>query len=254
MKMVIIEDEPLASERLQLLLKQYDSTAQLSASLESVEESVEWFEDNPAPDLVFADIQLSDGSVFDFFGRVKKNVPVIFTTAYDKYALEAFKLMSVGYLLKPVTLDALSSAIDKLKLLRAQPQPPAINYNELIKLIQQKPANYKSRFTGKCGDKLFFVETKNISMFRADNKIVSIISSDNNRYIVDHTLEQLEQMLDPDCWFRINRSMIVNISAISQVKPYERNRLQVILKNISKSIAAIVSRERIGDFRRWAEN
>jgi two-component system response regulator LytT len=254
MKMVIIEDEPLASERLQLLLKQYDSTAQLSASLESVEESVQWFAGNPSPDLVFADIQLSDGSVFDFFGRVKKNVPVIFTTAYDKYALEAFKLLSVGYLLKPVTLDALTAAINKLKLLQTQPQPPVFNYNELIKLIQQKPENYKSRFTGKCGDKLFFVETKSIAMFRADNKIVSIIPSDNNRYIADHTLEQLEQMLDPDCWFRINRSMIVNITAISQVKPYEKNRLQVILKNNSKSIAAIISRERVADFRKWAEN
>ncbi len=254
MKMVIIEDEPLASERLQLLLKQYDATAQLSASLESVEESVQWFEGNPAPDLVFADIQLSDGSVFDFFSRVENKVPVIFTTAYDKYALEAFNLLSIGYLLKPVTLDALTAAINKLKLLQAQTQPPAINYNELIKLIQQKPETYKSRFTGKLGNKLFFIETNNISMFRADNKIVSIVSSDSNHYIADYTLEQLEQMLDPGCWFRINRSMIVNIAGISQVKPYERNRLQVILKNITKSVAAIVSRERVADFRKWAEN
>src|SRR4051794_23394303 len=108
MKMVIIEDEPLANERLQLLLKQYDSNVEVTASLESVEESVKWFSENPSPDLVLADIQLSDGSVFDFFGHVKQTAPIIFTTAYDKYALEAFNLLSIGYLLKPVTLDALT--------------------------------------------------------------------------------------------------------------------------------------------------
>jgi len=254
MKMVIIEDEPLASERLQLLLRQYDSKVHVSASLESVEESVKWFSDNPSPDLVFADIQLSDGSVFDFFGRVKQTTPVIFTTAYDKYALEAFKLLSIGYLLKPVTLDALTTAINKLKILKAQAHPTAINYNDLIKLIQQKPGNFKSRFTGKSGNKLFFVETKNIGLFCADNKIVSIISSDNNCYIAEYTLEQLEDLLDPTMWFRINRSMIINIAAISQVKPYEKSRLQVILKDISKPSAVIVSRERVADFRKWAEN
>ncbi len=250
MKMVIIEDEPLASERLQMLLHQYDSSAQVAASLESVEESVKWFARNSYPDLIFADIQLSDGFVFDFFKQIKGSPPVIFTTAYDTYALNAFKHFSIDYLLKPVTLEALKAAIDKLKLLQA----PMINYQDIIQLMRQKAPQYKSRFTGKTGNKLFFIEAANIALFCADNKIVSIISIENKRYIVEYTLEYLEELLDPTTYFRINRSTIVNIAAISQVKPYENNRLQIILKNDIKPAEVIVSRERVMNFRKWADS
>ena len=253
MKMVIIEDEPLASKRLQLLLQQYDSSAEIAASLDSIEESLKWFDNNPLPDLLFADIQLSDGSVFEFFRKTKTSLPVIFTTAYDAYALDAFKLLSIDYLLKPVTLGALSTAIDKLKSLKSQ-QVSSINYDDIIKMIQEKTPHYKSRFTGKVGNKLFFIETKNVAFFCADNKIVSIISTDDKKYISDYTLEHLEDLLDPCSFFRINRRAIVNIAAISQVKPYENNRLQVILKNTIRQEELIVSRERVMDFRKWADN
>ena len=157
-------------------------------------------------------------------------------------------------MLKPVTLEALTAAIDKLKLLQVQPQVPAMSYNDIIKLVLQKGRHYKSRFTGKMGSKLFFIETNNIALFCADNKIVSIVSNENKRYIAEYTLEHLEDLLDPTIFFRVNRSIIVNISAISQVKPYENNRLQMMLKNNIKPGELIVSRERVIDFRKWADN
>jgi DNA-binding LytR/AlgR family response regulator len=254
MRLVIIEDEPLATERLQYLLKQYDQHAKVAATLESIDEAVKWFSDNPSPDLILSDIQLSDGSAFEIFKKIKISSPIIFTTAFDKYALDAFKLLSIDYLLKPFTLEALTNAMDKLKLLQSQPAKPLINYDDVIKLLQQKTRTYKTRFTGKIGNKLFFIETNNIALFYSDNKIVYMVASDNTRYIAEHTLEHLEELLDEGSFFRINRSMIINISAISQVKPYDNNRLRIVLKNNVKPEEAIVSRERVLDFRKWADN
>jgi DNA-binding LytR/AlgR family response regulator len=254
MKLVIIEDEPLAAERLQFLLKQYDPNVQVAATIESIEEAVKWFSGNSTPDLILSDIQLSDGSAFEIFKNIKISTPIIFTTAFDKYALDAFKVLSIDYLLKPFTLEALTNAIDKLKLLQSQPSKPLINYDDVIKLLHQKTRVYKTRFTGKIGNKLFFIETPNIALFYSDNKIVHMIALDNTRYIAEYTLEHLEELLDTANFFRINRSMIVNISAISQVKPYDNNRLQVLLKNNIRPEGAIVSRERVLDFRKWADN
>jgi DNA-binding LytR/AlgR family response regulator len=254
MKMVIIEDEPLASERLKMLLMQYDCLATLSASLESVDEAVKWLSQNPSPDLIFSDIQLSDGSAFEIFRQVKISAPVIFTTAYDQYALDAFKILSIDYLLKPVTLQALNIAMGKLKQFHALEANPLWRFDEILKLIPQKAPHYKSRFTGKIGNKLFFIEAKDVSLFYSDNKIVYIIPSDSARYISEHTLEHLEELLDPSSFFRINRSMIVNIHAINQVRPYENNRLQIILKKHINDDAIIVSRERVPDFKKWTDN
>jgi DNA-binding LytR/AlgR family response regulator len=254
MKAVIFEDEPLASERLRLLLKEYDHSVRLAASLESIEEAVRWLGENPSPDLIFSDIQLSDGSAFEIFQQVKITVPVIFITAYDKYALDAFKLLSIDYLLKPVTIQALSNAMDKLKQLNASRSNSLAAYDDLIKLLQQKLPHYKTRFTGKMGNKLFFIEAKEIAFFYSDNKIVYLMSKDNARYIVEYTLEHLEDLLDPSVFFRINRSLVVNIHAISQVRPYENNRLQILLRNNIKPEGIIVSRDRVVDFRKWTDN
>jgi two-component system, LytTR family, response regulator len=254
MRMIIIEDEPLAAERLQFLLQQYDPLCSVDASLESIEESVKWFSNNKQPDIIFSDIQLSDGSAFEIFRKIKISSPVIFTTAYDKYALDAFKCLSIDYLLKPFTLEALRGAMDKLKLLQTQVLPSLINYEDIIRLLQPKTRVYKTRFTGKIGNRLFFVKTRNIALFYADNKIVYLVTTDNEKYIAEYTLEQLEELLDKNSFFRINRSMVVNICVISQVKPYDNNRLQVILKNNMNPGEAIVSRERVLDFRKWADN
>ena len=254
MRMVIIEDEPLAVERLQFLLQQYDPHSSVDASLESIDEAVKWLSENPHPDLILSDIQLSDGSAFEIFKKIRISSPIIFTTAYDKYALDAFKLLSIDYLLKPFTLEALTNAMHKLKMLQSRPAQPAINYEDVIKLLQAKAPTYKTRFTGKIGNRLFFIETTNIAVFYSDNKIVHMVAMDNAHYIAEHTLEHLEGLLDTSSFFRINRSMIVNINAIRQVKPYDNNRLHVVLKNNIKPEEAIVSRERVVDFRRWADN
>ena len=254
MRMIIIEDEPLAVKRLQFLLQQYDPLCTVDASLESIEESVKWFNNNKQPDVIFSDIQLSDGSAFEIFRKIKISTPVIFTTAYDKYALDAFKYLSIDYLLKPFTMEALQGAMDKLKQLQKQITQPLINYEDIINLLQPKPRSYKTRFTGKIGNRLFFVETTSIALFYADNKIVYIVTINNEKYVAEYTLEQLEHLLDKTCFFRINRSMVVNICIISQVKPYDNNRLQIVLRNNLKPGEAIVSRERVLDFRKWADN
>jgi len=254
MRMVIIEDEPLAVERLQFLLRQYDPDCTIEASIESVEEGVKWFSSYPEPDLIFSDIQLSDGSAFEIFKKVKISSPVVFTTAYDKYALDAFKLLSVDYLLKPFTLEALTSAMEKLKALQSHQSKRQIDFEDILKLLNPKTKTYKTRFTGKVGNKLFFIETHDIAIFYCENKVVYMVGSNGMRYIVEYTLEVLEEMVDKTSFFRINRSIIVHIGFIDQVKPYDNNRLLIILKNNIKTPEIIVSRERVSDFRKWADN
>ena len=253
MKCLIIEDEMLAAERLQLILKQYDPSIENVAMLDSVEESVNWFLKNPPPDFILMDIQLADGSAFEIFRQIKISTPVIFTTAFDQYALEAFKVLSIDYLLKPVSLQSLSNAIDKLKMLKQGIAMPVVDYSRIFQILQDSSV-YKTRFAGRSGSKLHFIETKAISFFEADNKVVYLIQMDGNRYLVDQTLEELETILDPKLFFRINRSAIVHVSSITQVKPFLNSRLKALLKCGIKTEELIISRERVNEFRKWAES
>ncbi len=254
MTTLIIEDEKLAAGRLQLLLQQCAPGTVVQAVIDSVEESSAWLSANPCPDFILMDIQLADGSAFEIFRQAKIQSPVIFTTAYDQYALEAFKVLSIDYLLKPVTAEALSAAIEKLTLLRPAASYPSFNYSQLMQLLQQAKQHYKTRFVGKVGQKLFFIEAADIAYFVADSKIVSLFATDGNHYIIDYTLEDLEKMLDPLQFFRINRSIIVRAKAIEQVKPYINSRLKIIFKAGQQNSEAVVSRERVTDFKRWANN
>lgn len=253
MKCLIIEDEILAAERLQLLLKQYDRSATVLGIIDSVEESVNWFRSNQPPDFVLMDIQLSDGSAFDIFKQVNITAPVIFTTAFDQYALEAFKVLSIDYLLKPVSLHSLGQALDKLKRLKSGVSMPVIDYSKILQLLQEQ-SSFKTRYVGKSGSKLHFIETKEISFFSAENKVVFLTKLDGNRYLVDQTLEQLETMLDPKLFFRINRSIIIHIASVTQVKPYLNSRLKAILKSGANPEEVIISRERVNDFKMWADS
>ena len=178
---------------------------------------------------------------------------MIFTTAFDQYALEAFKVLSIDYLLKPVSLQSLSQAIDKLKLLKQGISVPLIDYNRIAQLLSDN-STYKTRFAGRSGSKLHFIETKAISFFEADNKVVYLVQMDGNRYLVDQTLEELETILDPKLFFRINRSVIVHVSSITQVKPFLNSRLKALLKNGIKTEEVIISRERVNEFKKWAES
>jgi DNA-binding LytR/AlgR family response regulator len=242
MTTLIIEDEKVAAERLQLLIQQCASGVKVQAMIDSVEESIAWLTANKPPDFIL-------------FRKVKINTPVIFTTAYHEYAIEAFKVLSIDYLLKPVTAEALTAAIAKLTILR----PPVLlhdsNYTSLLHLLEQQPIRkYKSRFIGKVGQKLFFIDAGEVAYFLAGNKIVHLYANDGNHYIIEFTMEELEQMLDPQQFFRINRSIIVKARAIEQVKPYINSRLKIIFKSGLQSADAIVSRDRVNEFKMWANS
>ncbi len=250
MRVVIAEDEMPAVERLHTLLAEFDPSIRIEASLDSVEDMVKWLSLNPHPDLLLLDIHLSDGHSFDLFRRVNYTGPVIFTTAYDQYALEAFKVFSIDYILKPVTRESLARAIQKFRSLKGIQTTP--DYARLLETL--KKPDYRNRFLGKSGSKLFFIEVGEVAYFQADNKIVYLVDKKGNRFIVNHTLEKLEAELDPREFFRLSRRVIVRISAIDHVKPYYNNRLKVSVKGglDDRSEDLVISRERVAEFRDWA--
>lgn len=260
MNVLIIEDEPLAAERLQLLLQQYDPAARAVAVLDSVAETLAWIRAGTVPvELIFMDIQLADGLAFDLFKQSDVRVPVIFTTAYDQYALAAFHELSIDYLLKPITLPDLSRAIEKMNVLRRATSPGRdqdvkADYHELASRLLKGMATYKSRFLGKIGQKFIFAESAQIAFFCAESKIVYLVTLDNRKLVVDYTLDQLEGILDPGLFFRINRSMIVHVAAIQQVKPYPNSRLRLILKEGVKADDIYIARERVPAFKKWADS
>lgn len=251
MDVLIIEDELLAAERLQMLIKNYDLSINVVASLESIEEAVQWLTTRPAPDLLFADIHLSDGHCFEIFKKVNLQKPVIFTTAYDNYALDAFQLFSIDYILKPVTAEALASAINKYRYITNM---TVTNYSLLSDQVKENfTTRYKNRFLAKVGQRSFFIKAADVAYFMADNKIVYLVDNDGNRFIISYTMEKLEPLLDPHDFFRLNRKVIVHSNAIDQVKPYFNNRLKIVLKNVKTDEDLVISRERVTAFKSWAD-
>ena len=248
-RIVIIEDEQLAAERLVMLLKQYDPAIEIVKHLYSVEESIQWLNTNAHPDLLFLDIQLADGFCFDIFKQVDYKKPIIFTTAYNEYALDAFQLCSIDYLLKPITAEALAKAMQKFAQL--QSNFAAGNYDQLSNLFDS--ALFKSRFLAKAGQRMFFVETSEVQYFQADDKIVYLVDKEGNKLMVDYTLERLEALLNPKEFFRLNRQYIARYSSIAQIKPYVNSRLKLLLRNGSKTEEVVLSRERVHEFKTWAE-
>lgn len=250
MRVLIVEDELLAARRLQLMIGQYDPAITDIPYTESVGETIAWLEQHPAPDLILSDIQLSDGHSFDIFRRVAYKGPVVFTTAYDQYAMEAFRLFSIDYILKPVTAEALSNAFDKYKQMVA----PYIDYQQVLPRVQQAAdEGYKSRFLGRIGQRLQFVNAEDVSFFQADNKIVYLTDKQGVRYMIDYTLEKLENLLNPKLFFRLNRRYIVRYSAIEYIKPYLNSRLKLMVRGAGSEEEFIISRERVAEFRAWAE-
>ncbi len=250
MKVAIVEDEQLAAERIEILLKQYDPGIEILARLDSVKATVQYLKTKTAPDVLLMDIHLSDGHSFEVFQQVNYTRPVIFTTAFDEYALEAFKLFSVDYILKPVTLETLATALNKLKSFTVSIQ--GIDYNHLLPEWSGQIPAYKKRFLGKIGQRLFFVCTNTIALFEAHNKIVHVYDREGHSYLVDRTMEKLEEQLDPKEFFRINRSIIVHIDAIEHIKSYFNKRLRLQLKGVAQEKEIIISRERVAEFKQWA--
>lgn len=248
MKVVIIEDEQLAAERLMFMLKQYDASVEVVQHLFSIEDSVNWLKTNAHPDLLLLDVQLADGFCFEIFKAIDYRKPVIFTTAYNQYALESFKLFSIDYLLKPVTAEALAAAMQKFELIHT---PAVTDYKKLSGVFDE--ASFKSRFLAKAGQKMFFVETNEIQFFQAEDKLVFLVDKEGNRLMIDYTLEKLETLLNPKEFFRVNRKYLARYTSIAQIKPYVNSRLKLLLRSGSKTEEVVLSRERVHDFKTWAE-
>lgn len=248
MKGIIVEDEMLAAQNLRSILNKL-GTVEVISILESVTETVEWFSYNPQPEIIFMDIHLADGSAFVIFNQIQIRCPVIFTTAYDEYALKAFKVNSIDYLLKPVNIESVRLALDKLNnLSRADHLQDAVN---TIMESLKKKARFKSHFLVPAkGDKLVPVNAENIAFFFIDSGLIYAISFDQKRYRFDYTLDDLVEMLDPNLFFRANRQYIISREAIKDIDLWFNSRLSVNLK-IPVSEKILVSKARISEFKNW---
>ena len=250
MKIVIIEDEAPAARRLTNLVKECRPGVDIIGQFDSVETATGWLSENPAPDLAFMDIQLADGLSFEIFETVKINFPVIFTTAYDEYALKAFKVNSIDYLLKPIDKKELAVALDKWDTLQKQPGNQ-VDISELLKSFN-KP-QFKNRFLVKQGQRLIPVSTEDIAYFFAEDKLVFLVTTPGNKYVVDYTIEQLENQLDPQKFFRANRKVITSVPAVKDIHLSFNGKLKIYLKPDFQE-ELFVSRERSSDFKQWLGN
>lgn len=248
MNILIIEDESLAADKLEKMLKEVNPSFKVIAKPGSIKESVKWLMEHTV-DLIFLDIQLSDGISFSIFDQVDVNTPIIFTTAYDEYAVKAFQLNSVAYLLKPIRQRDLVESLNKYKALKSA---FAIDFNFITAQIQGKEPDYKKRFLIQIGDKINKIEVSEISYFFAFDKGVYLKTFQGKSYPIDFSLDKLENMINPDNFFRINRKYIVNINAITNMLAYSRSRVILELNpNVDDKFDTIVSIERSTDFKKW---
>ncbi|GEP50662.1 DNA-binding response regulator [Flavobacterium noncentrifugens] len=249
MKTIIIEDEKPAARLLQRKLEKLNVTAEIM--LHSVEESIAWFSKNEHPDLIFLDIQLSDGLSFEIFEKVNIKSAIIFTTAYDEYALKAFKLNSIDYLLKPIDEDDLELAIGKFRLRMPKQENIQLDFDQIKRMLSNPfEKSFKKRFTVKIGQHLKVIAVEEIECFFSENKGTYIHTTDNRNYLIESTLELLENELDPSDFFRVSRKFIIPMRAIKEIVLYSNSRLKVILPTF-KDDDVIVSREKVSDFKTW---
>jgi DNA-binding LytR/AlgR family response regulator len=256
MKILIVEDEELAVKKLQKTLAGVEPDAEVVGVTDSIVSTVNWLEDNDAPDLILMDIELCDGQSFEIFNRAKIKSPVIFTTSYDEYALKAFKVNSVDYLLKPIQKEELEAALTKLKsmkeLYKSGDAKPDVSIDNLVKELQQKlqPKEFRKRFLVKQAQKLVSIEIDEIAYFFSDGRLNFFKTFDNKKFVVDYTMDELEDMLDPAKYFRISRSFYISVNSVDQIHDYFGNRLMLNLKPaVDKE--SIVSREKVAEFKKW---
>ena len=249
MKVIIVEDEKPSARRLSRMLAEINIDTQ--AMLHSVEEAVAYFEKNEHPDLILLDIQLSDGLSFEIFDKVEVNSAIIFTTAYDEYALKAFKLNSIDYLLKPIDDEELNTAIEKFKINRPEKHNLQVDIEQIKKLlVNPLDKTFKKRFTIKVGQHLKIVPIEEVECFYSENKGTYLFTTSKRDYLIDYSLEDLETELDPAQFFRVSRKFYVNLDAIKDIVSYTNSRLKVILNGYSEN-EIIVSREKVRDFKKW---
>lgn len=253
MKVLIVEDEDLAVKKLQKTLKSVEPDAEIVGITDSITGTVAWLQQNEKPELILMDIELADGQSFEIFNLTEVKCPVIFTTSYDEFALKAFKVNSIDYLLKPVQKEDLEKSLQKFRSLTSgQQQNDGVNMEEIIKQLQQKlqPKEFRKRFLVKNGQKLVSIEVGDIRYFFSDGRLNFFKTADNKKFVVDYTMDELEAMLDPEIFFRISRSFYVSIGSIEKIDDYFGNRLILQLRPaVDKE--ALVSRERVSDFKKW---
>jgi len=248
---LIIEDEHFAAKRMQSLVAENLPDAVVLDVLDSVEESTKWLAGHVMPDLIFMDIQLADGLSFTIFNKVKVSCPVIFTTAYDEYALDAFKVNSIDYLLKPIEVESFKRAIEKYQQF-FKSNLGEVNWNQVTNQMFNAKEKYKNRFLIKTGQSYSYLEVQDIKLIYSDDGLTFALKSGNKKLILDKTMDKIESQLDPKSYFRINRKYLVPLESIDKIHPYFNSRLKLEL-NFAQEQELVVSREKVGAFKEWLD-
>ncbi|MEI7735655.1 MAG: LytTR family DNA-binding domain-containing protein [Ferruginibacter sp.] len=251
MKILLIEDEDPAAKRLQKMLQEAIPDAEVSDNIVSVSSGIKWFKENNLPDLIISDIQLSDGLSFEIFKAVEILCPVIFTTAYDQYAIEAFTVNSIDYLLKPIKKEELAAALHKFN--KIKPVASAIDIQQLLKSFTNPSQEYKKRFVVRYGEHIKTINIEDLAFFYTEDKVNFLTTKEGRRFAIDYNLDSLENMLDPKSFFRINRQYIISIHSIAEMFAYSKSRVLVKLNPAAKH-ETIVSTERSADFKLWLDD
>ena len=251
MRVIIIEDEKLSAEHLTILLQKIDSSIIVMKYFDTITVSVTAFKEGLNADLIFMDIHLADGNSFEIFNQIELEIPIIFTTAFDNYAIQAFKQNSIDYLLKPIALQELQFAMEKFKKQQQLGNKDIIS--SIATAYQQLNKEYKTRFLVKSGQTIDTIKTEEIHHFETKESLSFLVTNKGNHHLIDYTLDQLESMLQPKNFFRINRKIILNIHSIEKVNTYFNSRLSISTKFLD-SDARIVSRDRVNDFKKWLDN
>jgi len=249
MRILIIEDETPALNRIKKLVMEIDSSTEIVGSADSIESAVELFSKHINIDLALMDIELADGQSFEIFNQIKVNFPVIFTTAYDEFALKAFKVNSIDYLLKPIDKDELKKSFEKFNTFK-QADPFDERLKNLLQNLQEEKVKYKNRFLVKVGQKLISISDEDIAYFYSHDKLCYVLTTSNNRYVVDYTIEELTKILQPEKFFPLNRKIIASIRSINEVHTYFNGKLKVDLSPKFEE-EVIVSREKSAEFKEW---
>lgn len=248
---LIIEDEEAASRRLSKMIMEIVPDAIILPPVASITSAVSWLQNNPSPDVIFLDVHLADGQSFEIFKQVNITCPIIFTTAFDQYALEAFKVNSIDYLLKPIKKDELDRGIKKFIQLTA-PAQQNLAIEKLLATLQLSKAEYKKRFAVKYGEHIKTIETPDIAYFYTENKVNFLVTKQGKRFAIDNNLDQLESVVDPQKFFRINRQFIIGFHSITEMLTYSKSRVLIKLDPPTK-LETIVSAERSGAFKTWLD-
>jgi DNA-binding LytR/AlgR family response regulator len=247
---LIIEDEEPAARRLQTLLNNIDPDISVIGIVDTIKTAVRWFENNPAPDLIMLDIQLGDGLSFEIFKQIKVDTYVIFTTAYDEYAIKAFELNSIDYLLKPVDEKRLSGSIEKFR--RFKTSEPIVSIGRLLETIENRNSKFKKRFVVSIANKIKVIETSDVAFFYSKEKNTFLCTSDNRHYPLDFSLDHVEEMLNPEIFFRVNRQYIVQYKNINKIDILSKSRIRIETNPLAAE-ELMVSSARTSDFRLWLD-